>query len=151
SGADRLVVRERGAEPREVELPRLELIDRAGCLAEFAAAVSTGRTPETSGRDNLATLSLCEALVKSARRRIPVTPAEVPTKTKRPAASSRAHASSSDHQEPPRRSEDSRDQPRGAGDILPIFITEVLGEHPLFGADAPAVSEDHQHCDDDRR
>lgn len=78
SGADRLVVRERGAEPREVELPRLELIDRAGCLAEFAAAVSTGRTPETSGRDNLATLSLCEALVKSARRRIPVTPAEVP-------------------------------------------------------------------------
>jgi predicted dehydrogenase len=68
---DRLTVREREGEPREIVLPALPLLDRAGCLAEFAAAVRTGRQPESSGRDNLPTLALCLAAIESATRGVP--------------------------------------------------------------------------------
>ena len=45
----------------------LALTNRAGVLAEFAAAIREGREPETSGRDNLATLELVYAAVEAAR------------------------------------------------------------------------------------
>jgi len=49
-----------------VELPRLEFVDRAGVLAAFAESVMTGTEPESSGGDNLGSLSLAYAAVASA-------------------------------------------------------------------------------------
>jgi predicted dehydrogenase len=69
---DRLVIREREGEPREIELQALPLLDRAGCLAEFATAVRAGRQPESSGRENLPTLALCLAAIESASTGVPV-------------------------------------------------------------------------------
>jgi predicted dehydrogenase len=73
---DRLVVSRDGAEPEEVALPDLPLVDRAGVLREFVAAVRAGREPECSGRDNLGTLGLSLTAIESAGRGgAPVTPA----------------------------------------------------------------------------
>ncbi len=63
---DRLVVTRDGGEPEEVRLPDLPLVDRAGVLSEFVAAVRSGREPECSGRDNLGTLALSLAAMESA-------------------------------------------------------------------------------------
>lgn len=65
---DRLATRTRGGRTRNVKLPEMSRIDRAGTLAEFVSAVREGREPETSGRDNLGTLLMVEAAVESARR-----------------------------------------------------------------------------------
>ncbi|HKF78423.1 MAG TPA: Gfo/Idh/MocA family oxidoreductase [Candidatus Dormibacteraeota bacterium] len=77
AGGDRLVVWRPGCDVEELELPAEGPIDRAGCLAAFAAAVRTGARPESSGRDNLASLALSLATVESATRGVPVAIDEV--------------------------------------------------------------------------
>jgi predicted dehydrogenase len=72
AAGDRVVVRDGDSEEREVALPALPLIDWAASLAEFAAAVRSGREPESSGRENLGTLALTLAAVESAQRGAPV-------------------------------------------------------------------------------
>jgi predicted dehydrogenase len=71
---DRVRLRPVGASVRAVDLPTIAYLDRAGTLAAFAEAVATGREPETSARQNLATLALTYAAVQSAteRRRVDV-------------------------------------------------------------------------------
>jgi predicted dehydrogenase len=68
--ADRLAIRRRGREPEPVPLEPLEFADRAGTTAAFARAITTGRPPPAfpSGADNLASLALVEAVVRSAGR-----------------------------------------------------------------------------------
>ncbi len=53
-------------------LPRLAHVDRAGSLAEFAAARAEGRAPETAGAQNLGSLALSEAAIESAATGMPV-------------------------------------------------------------------------------
>jgi predicted dehydrogenase len=64
---DRLATRARGGRNRNMKLPDMPRIDRAGTLTEFAAAIREGRQPQTSGRDNLGTMAMVEAAVESAR------------------------------------------------------------------------------------
>ena len=73
---DRVVMRH---DERQVEvpLPPLPAVDRAGCLAEFVAAVRAAREPESSGRENLGSLALALAAIESARRGAAVGPTEV--------------------------------------------------------------------------
>jgi predicted dehydrogenase len=66
--AEQVTVQRRGGEPSELALPDLPVVDQAGCLAEFAAAVRAGREPESSGRANLGSLGLALAAVESAAR-----------------------------------------------------------------------------------
>jgi predicted dehydrogenase len=70
---DRVVLRSRRGRGREVPLPPMARIDRAGALTEFAASLREGREPETSGRDNLGTIAFMVAVVESARRQEPLT------------------------------------------------------------------------------
>jgi predicted dehydrogenase len=65
-GADKVAVRELNKRPRQVELPELAHIDRAGTLAAFVQAIRTGAEPECSGRDNLGTLALMRAAIDAA-------------------------------------------------------------------------------------
>jgi predicted dehydrogenase len=65
---ERVVVRPRGGEERSMPLPTLPVIDQAGSLAEFVAAVEGGREPESSGRANLGSLAIALAAVESAER-----------------------------------------------------------------------------------
>jgi predicted dehydrogenase len=69
---DALTVRPRGKRPRRVTLPEVEHWDRAGSLAEFAAAIREGTQPTASGRDNLGSLALMFAAIESAESRRPV-------------------------------------------------------------------------------
>ena len=75
---ERLCVRRRrgGAgsafEEETVPVTPVQHQDRAGALHEFAQAILQGRAPETSGRDNLGTLALMDAMVTSATREEPV-------------------------------------------------------------------------------
>jgi len=70
--ADVVVVRPRGGKPKTRSLRRMGLVDRWATLTEFAAAVSEGREPQCSGRDNLGSLALAAAAVESAARHVPV-------------------------------------------------------------------------------
>jgi predicted dehydrogenase len=65
---DRVVERPSGGRPSVVPLPSMERVDRAGTLTEFATALAEGREPETSGRDNLATLGFAFAAIESSKR-----------------------------------------------------------------------------------
>lgn len=58
---------------RPVTLPEPALTDRAGSLSEFVTAVRDDREPETSGRDNLASLAVTYAAIESAQTGAPVT------------------------------------------------------------------------------
>jgi predicted dehydrogenase len=60
-----------------LDLVDLAAEDRAGALAELAAAIREGREPETSGRDNLNTLAMVLGACRSIQRRQPVTMEEV--------------------------------------------------------------------------
>jgi predicted dehydrogenase len=51
-----------------VAIKALKLLDRAGALEELVAAIGEDREPESSGRDNLASLGLTHAAIESARR-----------------------------------------------------------------------------------
>ena len=70
---ERVVVTQRGGEPRMISLPVATRTGGFGTLTEFAAAIRSGREPETSGRHNLGTIALMEAAVESAALRQPVT------------------------------------------------------------------------------
>ena len=65
---DKVVLTPRRGKSELVPLPTMKRVDRAGTLSEFAAAVRDGREPETSGRDNLATLAFTFAAVESSER-----------------------------------------------------------------------------------
>ena len=75
---ERLQVRRRRGGPgspfeeEAVTITPVRFEDRAGALHEFARAILEGRSPETSGRDNLGTLALMDAAVTSAARSAPV-------------------------------------------------------------------------------
>ncbi|MBO0701583.1 MAG: Gfo/Idh/MocA family oxidoreductase [Candidatus Dormibacteraeota bacterium] len=75
---ERLTVRRRRGGPgsafeeEPVTVRPVPYQDRAGALHEFAEAILQGRTPETSGRDNLGTLAMMDAMVTSATRAAPV-------------------------------------------------------------------------------
>jgi predicted dehydrogenase len=66
--ADRVAIRMAGGEPLEQALPPLRHYDRAGTTAAFAAAIASGTTPPgfSSGRDNVRSLALVEAAIRSA-------------------------------------------------------------------------------------
>jgi predicted dehydrogenase len=69
---DRVIVRLRNEEPRVITLPAVPRTGTWGTLAEFAAAIRSGREAETSGRNNLGTIALMAAAVESAALREPV-------------------------------------------------------------------------------
>lgn len=64
--AGRVTVSGHGQTPRDLELDTSIRMDRHGSLHEFVSAVSEGRRPESSGRENLGTVALMEAAVASA-------------------------------------------------------------------------------------
>ncbi len=57
---------------KRIPLQDVAETERAGVLAEFAAAIRDGREAETSGRDNLLTLELVFAAVEAAATGLPV-------------------------------------------------------------------------------
>lgn len=61
----------------ELPLDKLSLTGQDALLAEFIAAIREGRQPECNGEDNLRSLSLVFAAVKSAKEKRPVEIAEV--------------------------------------------------------------------------
>jgi predicted dehydrogenase len=71
---DRVTVRPLGQRPRRLALPVLPQIDRAGSLRAFARAVAAGVPPESSGRDNLGSLTLMHRAIEAATTgaRLPV-------------------------------------------------------------------------------
>jgi len=69
---DYVAIRPLGKRLRTLKLPEVPLIDRHGTLAAFVTAVQTGAEPETSGSNNLRTLALMLAAVKSAHTGDPV-------------------------------------------------------------------------------
>ncbi|MFC3835564.1 MULTISPECIES: Gfo/Idh/MocA family protein [Deinococcus] len=75
--ADRATVRPVGKRPRALPLPPVVDLDRAGALAEFVHAVREGREPQSSGRDNLGSLALALAAIRSAQERRGVPLAEL--------------------------------------------------------------------------
>lgn len=77
-GSERLWIRPLGAdEPRAASLPEIGPTGRLGALHAFAVAARDGTMPETSGEDNLGTLALTYAAVRSAGVREPVPVAAV--------------------------------------------------------------------------
>ncbi len=66
ASVDRVTVRPLGKRARRLELPTLPQIDRAGSLRAFARAVATGEQPESSGRDNLGSITLMYAAIEAA-------------------------------------------------------------------------------------
>lgn len=70
-GAERVAVRTDDG-LRELEVPELQFVDRAGSLNEFVTAIDQGRQPEITGRDNLSTLALTYAAVESSHSGSPV-------------------------------------------------------------------------------
>ena len=69
---DRVLWRPLGGVQEALDLPELPLLDRAGALAAFARAVRSGETPPSSGADNLRSLALTLAAIRSAQERRPV-------------------------------------------------------------------------------
>jgi predicted dehydrogenase len=65
---DRVRLRPPGGRARAVTLPSVASLDRAGVLAAFSEAVRAGTEPESSGRDNLGTLAVTLAAIRSAER-----------------------------------------------------------------------------------
>lgn len=67
---DRLLVKRLGEAVKEEALPPVRHVDREGVLRAFAKMIETGRSPPhySSGRDNIKSLALMGAAVKSAAR-----------------------------------------------------------------------------------
>lgn len=63
---DRVQVRPLSKRARSLPLPAVPHLDRAGALAAFVDAVRAGTEPESSGRENLPSLALALAAVRSA-------------------------------------------------------------------------------------
>lgn len=66
TAGDVVTLRERGRDAKPVDLEPVELWGRSAGLRAFVRAVETGAEPETSGRQNLASLALMEAATRSA-------------------------------------------------------------------------------------
>ncbi len=64
---DKATLYDRRGDPHEVVLPRLRFVDRAGVLDAFITSLTGGPAPETIGRDNLNSLALAHAAVKSSQ------------------------------------------------------------------------------------
>ena len=58
--------------PKKIDMPDIGPLDRAGSLSAFIEAIQSKTTPETSGQDNLKTLSLMFAAVESAKTGLPI-------------------------------------------------------------------------------
>jgi len=65
-GGDRVTVRHRGAKPVDVPLVELPLLGRSMGLKQLVDSIEKGVEPESSGRQNLGTVAMMEAAVKSA-------------------------------------------------------------------------------------
>ena len=76
---DRLIVRGNDGEGASLDLRPPPYLDRAGCLSAFAEAVTTGRQPPlfSSARDNIGSIAMVEAAVRSANVGRPVAIASV--------------------------------------------------------------------------
>lgn len=72
AGVDRVTVRPLGKRARRLALPALPQIDRAGSLRAFARAVATGAPPESTGRDNLGSISLMHTAIAAATQGVPL-------------------------------------------------------------------------------
>ncbi|MGZ3600061.1 MAG: Gfo/Idh/MocA family protein [Ktedonobacterales bacterium] len=70
--ADRVIVRRTGEAEHKLTLPTLPAVDRLGSLSAFAEAITSGREPDSSGRENLGTLALMTAAIAAAQRGTPV-------------------------------------------------------------------------------
>jgi len=77
--ADHLQVLRSGRPPEVVPPPDVPALGRAGVLRAFAAAIRTGGEPASSGRENLMTLALALAAVRSAAEERRVDLSEVST------------------------------------------------------------------------
>lgn len=66
ASVDRVTVQRTGGPAHELDLPLVPLVDRAGSLAEFIAAIEGRREPESSGKRNLLSLGLMHAAMSSA-------------------------------------------------------------------------------------
>jgi predicted dehydrogenase len=76
-----LILQPHGEEPRSIPVPELEVSDRAASLAAFREAVTTGREPETSARDNIRSLAIvlgCVTSIESGDIVVPRSPVEDP-------------------------------------------------------------------------
>jgi predicted dehydrogenase len=76
--ASTLTLQSHGEEPRHLPVPPLETTDRAASVDAFREAVTTGREPETSGRDNIRSLAIvlgCVASIESGDVVTPPSPA----------------------------------------------------------------------------
>jgi predicted dehydrogenase len=69
---DRVTVTKLGKNPAQMALKPVKQLDRAGSLDTFLRAMRSGEEPECSGRDNIGTLELMFAMVKSAESGKPV-------------------------------------------------------------------------------
>jgi predicted dehydrogenase len=65
---DRMSIRRLNCEPEDIDLEPMPKYDRLGVLDAFAIAIRTGTAPLffPSGRDNLSTLSIVEAAIRSS-------------------------------------------------------------------------------------
>lgn len=62
----------RGRTLETLVLPKVRRTDRAGSLTEFVTAITEGRQPVISGRDNIGSLATTYAAVEASRTRQPV-------------------------------------------------------------------------------
>lgn len=60
------------AAPDRIALPHLELMDRAGALGAFTRALASGTTPESAAEENIGSIALACAAIRSADCRGPV-------------------------------------------------------------------------------
>ncbi len=72
AGHDRVSVTPLGESTEVLTLPKLPYLGRAGSLATFAHAVTSGQEPGCSGRDNMRSLALLYAAIESAATGKPV-------------------------------------------------------------------------------
>ena len=65
---DRMSIRRLNSDPEDIDLPPMPKYDRAGVLNAFAVTIRSGMEPPffPSGRDNISTLAMVEAAIKSS-------------------------------------------------------------------------------------
>jgi predicted dehydrogenase len=65
---DRMSIRRLNSEPEDIDLEPIPKYDRVGVLNAFAVAIQSGTAPSffPSGRDNMSTLSIVQAAIKSS-------------------------------------------------------------------------------------
>ncbi|HEX7734714.1 MAG TPA: Gfo/Idh/MocA family oxidoreductase [Ktedonobacteraceae bacterium] len=75
--SEKVQVRPSGKRAYASRLPALAQVDRAGSLQAFVQALENNQAPESSGRDNLKTLALMFAAIRSAESGLPVAIADL--------------------------------------------------------------------------